>query len=111
MNELKLTAPKILESDIKKTIKNYLNAKGIFNFHLLAGMGAFKGAPDRIAVMKTGEVLFIEVKAEKGVQSDYQKEFQFNIESRKNIYLLARKVEDVILKVKEIEGRYVEAIK
>ena len=50
------------ETDIKHQIRDYLNAAGAFTFHLLAGMGAYKGAPDRIFVYK-GVVVFLEIKS------------------------------------------------
>jgi len=46
---------KIAEADIKNQVKDYLSLKGYFHFHILQGLGAFKGVPDRIAV-KDGEV-------------------------------------------------------
>ena len=85
---------KINETDIKKVIKDWLNIKGIFNFHLLAGLGAYKGCPDRIAIYK-GKIICIEVKTITGMQSIHQKLFQKNVEKAGGIYVLARCVEDV----------------
>ena len=68
------------ETAIKRNIKSYLNMKGYFFFHNLAGLGCYPGIPD-ITAMKGGRVYFIEVKSEKGKQSDNQKDFQRHLES------------------------------
>ena len=67
------------ETAIKRSIKSYLNMKGYFFFHNLAGLGCYPGIPD-ITAMKGGRVYFIEVKSEKGKQSDRQKDFQGHVE-------------------------------
>jgi Holliday junction resolvase len=83
------------ETIVKRQIKQYLWIRGWFNFHLTAGIGSYLGLPDRIAI-KDGRVLFIEIKAPKGVQSNYQKRFQKYIECCGGEYVLARSVEDVM---------------
>jgi hypothetical protein len=95
----KLTPRKISENEIKKLVKDWLNIKGYFNFHLMSGIGAFLGAPDRIAVKN--KVYFIEVKGPNGIQSYHQKVFQERIEKAGGIYILVRKLEDLI---KGLEG-------
>lgn len=96
MIKYKLTPRKISENDIKHQVKDWLGIKGYFHFHLLAGMGAFKGSPDRIAI-KDGQVYFLEIKKPKGsVQSDYQKIFQERIERAGGKYLLVKNLEDLI---------------
>ena len=90
---------------MKRAVKDYLNATGWFNFHILQGMGAYKGIPDRIAI-KNGTVLFIEVKKPKGSkQSDNQKIFQECIEQAGGIYILVKCIEDLIKAINKIEGR------
>jgi len=86
---------KILEKHIKSQIKDYLNIKGYFHFHLMAGMGSYIGAPDRIAV-KNSKVWFIEVKSPTGTQKDTQLSFQNRLQSAGGTYVLARSVEDLI---------------
>lgn len=99
----KLTPRSISEKDIKKQVKDYLNLKGWFSFHLLAGMGAYPGLPDRIAI-KDGKVLFIEIKKPKGGrQSENQKIFQDNLEKANGNYLLVRCLDDLILEDKLFE--------
>jgi len=83
------------ENIVKRQIKDYLLYTGWFTFHLTQGIGCYFGLPDRIAI-KNGCVLFIEVKAPKGMQSEHQKRFQKCVEQCGGKYVLARSVDDVI---------------
>jgi len=97
---------KILESDIKKQIKEYLKWNGWFCFHILAGMGMYKGIPDLIAI-KNGILLFIEVKQAKGRQSLYQKKFQENIElyGGDHIkYILVHNIDELIQNINTLKN-------
>jgi len=102
MKKVKLKRLKdfITESDIKNQVKDYFSLKGWFHFPLTAGMGSYKGVPDRIAA-KDGRVLFIEVKRPRGKQSENQREFQANIEGAGGEYILVRCLEDLIEGIKE----------
>ena len=100
-SKTKLTKLKITENDVKRVVKDYLNIKGYFNFHILQGIGSFKGIPDIIAI-KAGRVLFLEIKKPKGKQSEYQKQFQIFIEGHGGEYYIVRSLEDLM---KIIEGR------
>ena len=95
--KLKPYKPKLTETDIKRQIKDYLTIKGWFHFHVLQGMGAYKGIPDRIA-MKDHRILFLEVKRPNGKQSEYQREFQENVEKHGFEYVVAKSVDDLIEK-------------
>lgn len=86
---------KITENDVKKQIKDYLDIKQYFHFHIMQGMGAYRGIPDRIA-LKDGRILFIEAKSPKGRQSEHQKEFQRQVEKAGFEYILVRCIEDLI---------------
>ena len=87
---------KISENDIKLQVKQYLSLMGWFSFPLTAGMGSYKGAPDRIAV-KGGRVLFLEIKKPVGWKhSDPQKQFQKDIKEHKGEYYLIKSLEDLI---------------
>jgi Holliday junction resolvase len=100
----------ISEDDIKNQVKDYLDLKGYFHFPLLAGMGSYKGIPDRIAI-KGGRVLFLEIKKPAGwKQSDEQKEFQANIERVGGEYYLVRSLEE-IMKILEIDFKRAVNIK
>jgi Holliday junction resolvase-like predicted endonuclease len=92
---VQLKINKMNETAIKEQIKNFLEIQGFFTPHIMARRWSYKGFPDRIAV-KNGVVLFIEVKTEKGKQSEHQVEFQKQIEDHGGIYLLVRSVDDII---------------
>jgi len=87
---------KITENDIKKQVKDYLSLKGYFHFYLLAGLGAYKGIPDIIAI-KNNRVLFLEIKRPVGWKhSDPQKQFMKDIEEYGGEYYLIKCLEDLI---------------
>jgi len=98
------------ESEIQRTILDYLTLKRIF--HYRNNSGAFVmpetathsrrffragvvGAPDIVCVVK-GQFVGIEVKAPKGRQNDNQKEFQRQLEAAGGLYILAYSLEDVL---------------
>ena len=85
---------KVTETDIRRQIQDYLRIRGWFVFYILQGLGAYKGIPDLIAV-KNGRVLFIELKTARGRQSDYQKQFQADLEAAGGEYVLCRGVDDL----------------
>ena len=82
------------ETAIKKQIKDWLSLNNWFHFQYPAGVMGYKGAPDRIAIKK-GIVLFIEVKAEKGKQSEDQIKFENNITEHGGYYVLVRNYKDL----------------
>jgi len=87
---------KISENEVKLQVKQYLSLMGWFSFPLTAGMGSYKGSPDRIAV-KNGRVLFLEIKKPVGWKhSDPQKQFQKDINDYGGEYYLIRELEDLI---------------
>ena len=63
------------ENDVKRQVKDYLAARGIFNFFLLQGMGAYKGVPDRIAHIN-GVAHYLEIKKPGGKLSPHQIAFR-----------------------------------
>lgn len=83
------------ETILKHQIKDYLVIKGIFNWHVLQGIGCFKGAPDRIMHYK-GKVIYLEIKKKKGILSENQKVFQMMCQNDDIDYLVVRKLEDLI---------------
>ncbi len=82
------------ESEIRRQVVDYLRMKGYFTFHLLQSLGCYRGAPDLIAVK--GKTLFIELKTARGRQSDYQKQFQADLEAAGGEYVLCRGVDDLL---------------
>lgn len=100
------------ESLIQQAIHEYLTVKHIFHFSVPNGMllgghnnfalmqmlkreGLMNGVSDLIIVTKE-KILFVEIKTEKGKQSDTQVEFQKNIESLGYTYLIWRSIDDCI---------------
>jgi hypothetical protein len=82
------------ETEIKQQIKKYLKISGFFYYSNLQGLGCTPGISDIVAI-KEGIVLFIEVKAGRGVQSDNQKDFERAIRDHSGNYMLAYSAEDV----------------
>ena len=87
-------AVKLTETEIRRQIQDYLKLKNWYVWYNLQGLGCFRGIPDLMAA-KDGEVISIEVKRPGGRQSDYQEEFQANIEAAGCRYILARGIEDL----------------
>lgn len=52
------------------------------------------GIPDILCIIK-GQFVGIEVKSEKGIQTDNQKHFQNEVERAGGIYILAKSIDDV----------------
>jgi len=96
------------ETLIKRQIKEYLKYTGWFCFSQFQGLGAHKGISDIVAIKDFGYdqpvVLFIEVKSKRGRQSDYQVDFQNDVEEKNGNYLIARCVEDVESFVYDLTG-------
>jgi hypothetical protein len=112
-------APRISEAAISRSIMDYLAAEHIFAVRMNSGMriGEHKGkkwaihmnAPgtaDILAFPRLSEtlsgmivlnprVLWIEVKAADGKQSDLQKSFQAQVEAEGHRYVIVRSIEDV----------------
>lgn len=97
------------ERDIQRAIIDYLELKKIL--FIRNNSGAFKtdwgfykfgkkGSPDIVAVQKgTGRFIGIECKAKGKYQTKEQKEFQRLLEKDGGLYILARSLDDVILKI------------
>jgi len=83
------------ETDLKLAVKQYLDIKGIFNFHLLQGLGAYKGLPDRVAHLN-GKVVYLEIKKLKGKLSPHQDTFWLQCEDDGIDYKVIRSLDDLI---------------
>ena len=104
---------KLSEHDIQGQIVQYLRLKGylVFNMDVMSALGYvtggkrfgfinhykkvgwMKGQPDLVVVCKD-EVIFIEVKTEKGKQSPEQKIVQAKIENFAIKYIILRSLDD-----------------
>lgn len=96
------------ESDIQKTILEWLTWKKVFHYRNNSGASpresngkryyirfGERGSPDIICVID-GKYVGIECKTSKGKQSESQIEFQKRLEDAGGVYFLARSLEDVI---------------
>ena len=83
------------ETALKKAIKDTLDALGIFHYHLLQGVGSYRGLPDRQAFYK-GQVWMLELKAPGKKLSPTQVAFKSECEAAGVPYLLVRSVEDLV---------------
>ena len=82
------------ERDIQAQIRDYLRWCGWFVVKIHQSLGSYRGIADLYA-LKDGQHVWIEVKTDRGVQSEYQKKFQRDIEKHGGTYILARGIEDV----------------
>jgi hypothetical protein len=86
------------ETAEKHLIKDYLDAKGIFNFPIMQGVASYKGLPDRFAI-KNGVCYALEIKSSKGYQSEAQREFQELWEANGGVYILGG-IDEILKKIK-----------
>ena len=82
------------ETDIQNAIREYLRWRGWFVIRHQQGLGCHKGLSDLTAI-KNGKTVYIEVKRPMGKQSEWQLDFQADIEAHGGLYVVARSVEDV----------------
>lgn len=87
--------PPTPEALLTKSIRQLLNSVGIFAWKEWGGPMSTPGVPDIIGCFK-GRLIGIEIKSEKGVVSEYQKEFIDNINRAGGLAFVARSIEDVI---------------
>jgi len=100
---------KVSENDVVSGICNYLSYRPWY-FWRQNNIGTYdrknetyrslpkfsvRGVPD-ILVLAFNTIVFVECKTDTGKQSEAQKEFQAEVESRGYTYILARSVDDVI---------------
>jgi hypothetical protein len=105
------------ESDIQLSILNYLHSVGVYawrnnttgvfdpksgQFRRL-GAYAIKGVSDILGVLPDGKLLAIEVKTKKGRVSKAQEMFIQRINNKDGVAFVARSLEDVKEKFKELE--------
>lgn len=87
------------ETALKKQTKHYLQLKRVMFWYNMAGIGTYKGLPD-IFALRAGIIYAIEFKSSKNKLSKYQQEFLNNIELNGGVAIVARKLEDVMEKIK-----------
>ena len=82
------------ETEIQNEIRDYLRLRGWFVIRHQQSLGSMKGLSD-LTALKNGETVYIEVKTERGKQSEHQMEFQREIEAHGGKYILARSLDEV----------------
>lgn len=87
--------PPTEEAQLTRSIRQLLNSLGIFHWKSWGGPMSTPGVPDLICCFK-GRLVGIEIKSEKGIVSEYQKEFIDNINRAGGLAFVARSLEDVI---------------
>jgi Holliday junction resolvase len=85
---------KATESDIQKAIREYLQWNGWFVIKIHQSLGSYKGIADLYA-LKNGRHVWIEVKTDRGRQSEYQEQFEQDIRDHGGRYIVARGIEDI----------------
>ena len=83
------------ETKIKMQVKDYLKIRGVFCYHNLQGIGAYKGLPD-LVIHHKGQVHYLEIKRAKGKLSPYQIKLQEQCETDSIPYHVIRSVEDIM---------------
>jgi hypothetical protein len=83
------------ETDLKNAVKQYLDLKHIFNYHLLQGLGCYKGVPDRVMHYR-GKVHYLEIKKPKGRLSLHQQAFAEQCAYDDIDYVVIRSLDDLI---------------
>ena len=87
------------EAHIKQQEKAWLRLHGWLVIPIFQGAKGLpatvcKGISDFI-ILRAGQVIFLEVKTEKGRQSDNQRNFQADVESHGCVYRISRGIEDL----------------
>jgi len=101
---------KILEKDVLRVILHYLTIRKVWHKRINSGGAVLNGhggrgqfvrfgalgMPDILARGSNGTVVWIECKSPTGRQTDDQRKWQEDMERFGDIYIVARKVEDVM---------------
>ncbi len=83
------------ETDLKLAVKQYLDLKGIFSYHVLQGLGAYKGLPDRVMHWESRAV-YLEIKKPRGKLSPHQEGFREQCLCDDIDYVIIRSLDDLI---------------
>lgn len=94
------------EAVLTKAIRQLLKSVGIFHYKAWGGPMSVPGIPDIIGCFK-GRFIGIEVKAQNGKVSDYQRDFIDAINQAGGLAFVARSVDDVIEQL-ELQDRFLK---
>lgn len=94
------------EKEATKQIKKYWKQNGWYAIRNQQNIGSHKGLSDFV-VIKDGKVVFVEVKGERGRQSDAQKKFEQDITKHGACYCVCKSAEefDAFIKSVEVDGK------
>jgi Holliday junction resolvase len=87
------------EKEITRQIREYLDKIGVYHWKVFQTLGSKKGVADILGIWKGGKFLAIEVKTERGMLSEEQRDFLDQISARDGIAFVARSVDDVMEKL------------
>lgn len=82
------------ETEIQNSVRNELRKDGWFVIRHQQGLGAHKGFADLTAI-KEGKTIYVEIKTPTGRLSEWQKQFQHDIEAHGAQYIVCRSVDDI----------------
>jgi elongation factor P hydroxylase len=77
-------------------IPNEAHGRSMVSQMQLISMGLRAGVADLVIVLPAGRILFVEVKAPDGKQSDKQIKFQDRVESLGHKYVIVRSIDELI---------------
>lgn len=105
MDALKYLSPKDTDTPREKVIKKREKNKFIQIHHQ---RGYVNGQPDLVVATPYKKVLFIELKTQKGIQSDAQKDFQRQLDFMGFSYVIWRSLNDAVKYMETLKERYIE---
>ena len=82
------------ESDVLKQVRELLRWRDWYVIRNHQSMGSHRGLSDLTAI-RSGRVLWIEIKKPGGKLSDHQERFKTEIEGHGGTYLVVTKIEDL----------------
>ncbi len=98
---------KLPESGILNQVKHLLQSYGWYVIRIQQGLGCHRGISDLIAIDRDGNVHFCEIKTPTGKQSEYQQDFQREIELRHGNYHIITSADALWNILREGNGRII----
>lgn len=90
-----MAGPKENEHQVSESIRKYLKATGWLVIRNQQNIGSMKGISD-FTIIKEGRVIFLEVKSERGKQSDEQRNFEMLIKLHGGEYYLIKSINELV---------------
>ena len=89
------------ESVVLDQCRSYLRTLGWMVVRMQQGMGCHKGLAD-LYCLHNGRSLWVECKATKGRQSDYQRAFEADVKGHGGEYIVVNSIDMLIDKLREV---------